>query len=103
MKCINTGGTLTFGDEQGNTVFMRAGETFDVPEDVYQEHGTGKNARLKAITGKETKFTNQLNGKDEKIDPGKEPEILTGQQRRETTRQPRGGGKAAKDKKEPKE
>lgn len=96
MNCTNTGGTLVFGDEKGNTVFMRTGESCDVPDAIFEQHRD----KLK-VTGKDGKFVNQITGKEEKVDPGKEPEVMTGQQRSASTRAHRtaeGSGKTKKTK-----
>lgn len=80
MLCINKGGNLVFGIENGDTVFMRTGETFDVPQEIYEKH-KDKLKPIKALTADEKANLEQ-----------KQPEIQTTQQRQAMTR-PGGGGR----------
>ena len=38
MLCKNIGGTLAFGNANGDTVFMRKGNVGDVPDPVFARH-----------------------------------------------------------------
>jgi hypothetical protein len=76
MRVVNNGGTIVYGDKDGNTVFFRNGTTADVSDELYKKHKD----RFKKVSDDESEALEEQ---------GRIPEVQTTAQRRASTRKVR--------------